>query len=480
MVFSSFLFIIIFFPLSLGTYYIAGTNSLKQLVLILFSLIFYIYGDHVYVSVMIISIMIAWVFGTLIDRNRKYANALTFIGISLILGLLCWFKYMGFISNVFKIYNYVSPEVAHYINNVYLPLGISFYSFQSISYLIDINRREIAHEPSIVKFAMYKTFFPQLIAGPIVRYKDVKQYINTPQLSIDNFAYGLERFVYGLAAKVLIANNCGSIADTVFDMPEPILTAWHVWLGSIGYFFQIYFDFAGYSSMAIGMALMFGIKFKENFNFPYSAASITDFWRRWHISLSSWFRDYLYIPLGGNRHGLVRTLLNSYIVFLLCGLWHGASWNFILWGLYHGTFLVIEKLINTFNLVKLPPFLYFIRIIYVWIVIIISWVLFRSEDLTSSVDYLTIMFSPSKMIYDESIYEILNLKTVLLFLIATIFSSLKLIPNMFNDLLSVEHNKNFLTVFQSIGRLIILVMVFFISLTTLAGTVSNPFLYYRF
>lgn len=464
MIFSSFSFLFIFFPFTLSIYYLTNKYLLKNIILILSSLIFYFCGEHM-LSIMLTSILITWIFGILIECFREYKKLLLFLGVIAILSLLVYFKYFIYYSEMTRIH---------------LPLGISFYSFSSISYLVDVYRKDVKAEKSIISFAMYKTFFPLLISGPIIRYKDIQQYITERKSYITNFGYGLERLVYGLAAKVVIADNIGTIANSVFSMNTIIITPWHVWIGVISYFFQIYFDFAGYSSMVIGMALMFGFKFKENFNFPYSALSITSFWHKWHISLSNWFRDYLFIPLGGNRCGRLKRYFNLYFVFLLCGLWHGASWNFILWGLFHGSFLVIEKFFieNHITLTKLPVI---IKKIYVWLVVMISWIFFRTDNLNSSISYLLIMFDTTKMNYDLAIFELFTFKTLFLVTISTLFSSPKFIPSIFRDLLSIENiDRINLTLIQSFIRILVLLIVFFVTLITLAGTTSNLFLYSHF
>jgi alginate O-acetyltransferase complex protein AlgI len=374
--------------------------------------------------------------------------------------------------------NKFSPALYKYLTKIHLPLGISFYTFQSISYLVDIYLGEIRAQRNIIDFAMYKTFFPQLVAGPIVRYKDIIPYIKQRSFSWRVFSSGIDRFIYGLASKAILANSMGSIANDVFSVEKADLGFYEAWIGIICYSLQIYFDFSGYSSMAIGMAKMFGFEFKENFNYPYSAPSITDFWRRWHISLSSWFKDYIYIPLGGNRCSEIRKIVNLYVVFFLCGLWHGASWNFIVWGLWHGSLLVIEKFFIKFNskIINYTP--RFCSSIYVFLVVMIGWVFFRSDDLNQAVSYLGSMFFYKEILsfkFQLIMIKYFNFKYLLLFVI----SIAMLFPLKFHSYYLIQEDKSSLDC-AMLSKITVKLALLIYSLLSLAGSSFNPFIYFRF
>jgi alginate O-acetyltransferase complex protein AlgI len=453
MVFSSFTFLFLFFPVVLALYYAFPSIRLKTLVLLISSIFFYAWGELGYTWVMIITIILGYGFGLLIERQKNKKLFLT-VGISLLLGLLIYFKYANFIAANLKL-----P-----LEKIHLPLGISFFVFQAISYLIDIYRKELPAQKNILTFAMYKSFFPQLIAGPIVRYKDIASDIEKRKISLSNFASGSEKFIYGLAQKVLLANTIGQASEKIFLLPTNELSALTAWFGALCYMFQIYFDFCGYSNMAIGMAKMFGFNFKENFNYPYTATSITDFWRRWHISLSTWFRDYVYIPLGGNRVSVRKNYLNLYLVFILCGLWHGASWNFLIWGLWHGTFLAIEKKGIT---LKLPRIL---NHIYVWLVVLIGWVIFRNEELPYTINYLKVMFNLNIYRNALSIEEFYSIKLIITFIFAFLlsFPSWLWLQKLFKERIS------------NIVSVIFISFILLLSLFNLAENSFNPFIYFRF
>ena len=344
MVFSEPAFLFWFLPLLLGAYFLcprAGRNAL----LLAASLIFYAWGEGGFVLVMLASIGMNYAFGLLIERRvstHKTCAAL-WLGIIANLLLLAAYKYTGFVSsNLCGLLRWWGVDTADPLP-VHLPIGISFFTFQAMSYLVDVHRRQVPAQRNPLHVALYISMFPQLIAGPIVRYRDIARQIVDRAVTRQGFASGIRRFAIGLGKKVIIANSLAWPADQIFTIPNHELTTAVAWWGVTCYTLQIYFDFSGYSDMAVGLGRMFGFEFMENFNYPYIARSMTDFWRRWHISLSTWFRDYLYIPLGGNRRGRARTLVNLALVFFLCGLWHGASWTFAIWGLYHGLFLILER-----------------------------------------------------------------------------------------------------------------------------------------
>jgi alginate O-acetyltransferase complex protein AlgI len=378
MVFSSVTFLFFFLPAFLLCY---ALLPFRNITLLVFSTLFYTWGEGIFILVLLFSIAVNYLAGRGIaaheGKSRGYALA---TGIAANLLLLAYFKYFGFILFDLLGLTRIDPTVVPH-----LPLGISFYTFQAISYLIDVYRRDARPAKSVWDLALYIMMFPQLIAGPIVRYAKVARQIRRRTIHFNYSIHGLMFFAIGLAQKILIANNVAGVADGIFALPQDSLSALIAWTGAIAYTLQIYFDFAGYSNMAIGLGLMMGFKFPENFNYPYISQSITEFWRRWHMSLSSWFRDYLYIPLGGNRHGALATYRNLLVVFLLCGLWHGASWTFVVWGLYHGVLLVIERLGLARVLESAPRAL---RHLYLLLLVVIGWVIFRAETFDQAAQFL--------------------------------------------------------------------------------------------
>ena len=391
MVFSSSVFVFLFLPLTLFATFIFRSVSWQNAILLFASLFLYTWGETVYVVVLLISIGANYLFGLGVDHfseRPKMAKMMVAGAVTVNLMILGFFKYASFavanINNLLTRFEFtpISFEYNH------LPLGISFFTFQAISYIVDIYRKEAKVQRNFLSVALYISMFPQLIAGPIVRYRDIATRLVERSVSLKGFSEGVERFIIGLGKKMLLANPLGGIADSIFALPGQALTFPLAWAGTVAYTFQIYFDFSGYSDMAIGLGKMFGFRFPENFNYPYISKSIKEFWRRWHISLSSWFRDYLYIPLGGNKKGPTRTYMNLLTVFFLCGLWHGASWNFVVWGLYHGLFLVAERgrfgaLLSTIPTAG--------RHAYAIIIITVGWVFFRAETLPMAISFLTAM-----------------------------------------------------------------------------------------
>lgn len=394
MVFASSLFLFLFLPITLIGYFSLRSTSLRNLFLLVMSLIFYAWGEPVYVLLMIVSIIINYTAGLLIHIYHHKQTPLITKGMILTvciiinLGLLLYFKYANFlINNLNTLLQLLAlPSINYPL--VALPIGISFFTFQALSYVIDVYRKETDVQLNPINCALYVSLFPQLIAGPIVRYHDVAQQIVSRTITSHQFSLGIQRFIFGLAKKVILANTLGEVADKIFEIPGPDLTTGLAWLGITCYTLQIYFDFAGYSDMAIGLGRMFGFEFLENFNYPYVSQSIREFWRRWHISLSTWFRDYLYIPLGGNRGSWLQTYFNLWIVFFLCGLWHGASWNFVIWGALHGAYLVVERLgwQNHLNRLWRP-----LQHGYTLLLVMIGWVFFRADSLGHALQYLASM-----------------------------------------------------------------------------------------
>ena len=385
MVFSSMTFLLFYLPAVLAVYYLAP-NKLKNLVLFVFSLLFYAWGEPVYVGLMIFSTVLDYTCGLTAERFRGTRKAKIALLVSVVvnLSLLGVFKYAHFlIATVNSVFGCALPLLG-----LPLPIGISFYTFQTMSYTIDVYRGDTKAQRNIVSFGAYVSLFPQLIAGPIVRYQTIAEQMDCRTHSSDQFSLGVRRFVCGLAKKVLLANNIGLLWNTISQTDAANLTVLSAWLGLIAFSFQIYFDFSGYSDMAIGLGSMFGFSFCENFNYPYISASVTEFWRRWHISMGTWFRDYVYIPLGGNRCGLAVQLRNIAVVWLLTGFWHGASWNYVLWGVYFGALLIAEKFFLLEKLKKAP----LVGHVYTVFCILISWGLFSFEDMAKGAAYFKAMF----------------------------------------------------------------------------------------
>jgi alginate O-acetyltransferase complex protein AlgI len=482
LVFSSPIFLFYFFPLVLLFYFLFPA---KNLFLLLAGLFFYAWGETHYVLILLISIGLNYLSGILIgnttEGNRR--KIFLWVGLSLNLILLVFFKYVNFFAaNFNQILHWMRlPAIA--VEPVHLPLGISFFTFQAMSYLIDVYRKNNEAVRNPLDLGLYISMFPQLVAGPIVRFGDIADQIKKREVTPSDFTCGIRRFVVGLAQKMLIANILAVPADAVFAVPHQSLTTSLAWLGTISYTLQIYFDFSGYSNMAIGLGLMFGFRFPENFNFPYISKSITEFWRRWHISLSSWFRDYLYIPLGGNRQGVLRTYINLIIVFFLCGLWHGADWTFVIWGFYHGLFIVIERMGLGRWLKRLwSPLAHF----YTMIIICVGWVWFRSESVDQAILMTTALFGRSgryNMIYD--INQFLTQEVLFVLPIAVMFS-IPLISG-FQFLTNIPAIKKFpVKLFPLKKRLVyglealtVLVIMFLVGYQ-LAAQTHNPFIYFRF
>lgn len=374
MVFSSLVFLLAFLPCVLLCYFLMPSVRAKNAVLCLFSLVFYAWGEPVYLFLMLALILVNYAAALAMGKAEKQGRRKLLLGLALLcdLGAIGFFKYGDFtLANLGALLGRPLPVIG-----LSLPIGISFFTFQIMSYTIDVYRRDTPPQRSLLKLAAYVSLFPQLVAGPIVRYQTVAAELDERKESLPLFARGLHRFVMGLGKKVILANGMAMLADTVLDQAA-LPSGGVVWLAVIAYMLQIYYDFSGYSDMAIGMGWMFGFHFLENFNYPYIASSVTDFWRRWHISLSTWFRDYVYIPLGGNRRGLARTTLNMLAVWLLTGLWHGAAWNFVLWGLYYFLFLTAEKLLGKERIEKLPRAL---RHALVLVIVLAGWIIFRMES----------------------------------------------------------------------------------------------------
>ncbi len=484
MVFSSTIFLFIFLPIVLLSYLVFGTKF-RNFVLLFSSLLFYAWGENIFVLLMLVSILLNYTFGILIDRSQnkgKRGTVALIFAISANLGLLCFFKYANFIvANLNNILINLQMSLIE-LDEIHLPIGISFFTFQALSYVIDIYRRDSPVQKNIINIALYISLFPQLIAGPIVRYHDIASQITKRKTQFDDFYYGSHRFIIGLGKKVLLANVLGRAADYIFSLPTETIPAGLAWLGAIAYTLQIYYDFSGYSDMAIGLGRMFGFNFLENFNYPYISKSIREFWRRWHISLSSWFRDYLYIPLGGSRKGVTRTYLNLIIVFFLCGLWHGASWTFVVWGLYHGCFLVCERFKPVKSLLGILPGP--LRHLYVLLVVIVGWVFFRAETFDYALGYLFAMVDfTTPALYNSQLFLNINNEFYIVLIIAVLCSA-PIYKKFEKFLLSwdARHSPQaaLLNSFVSIGNICFVGFVLLYSIASLMGGAYNPFLYFRF
>lgn len=466
MVFSSTIFLCIFLPIVLLGYYICPKKG-RNLFLLIASLVFYAWGEPKYVLLMMLSITINYVFGLLMEKNRQNARRLKLmlvLSVVIDLALLCFFKYTDFvISNINAAF-----DTGFDLLKLALPIGISFYTFQAMSYTIDVYRGDVKVQRNIIDFGMYISMFPQLIAGPIVRYADVEGQLRERSVTMQELSEGAMRFIVGLGKKVLLANQIGALWSEIYALGgnSSALTAW---IGAVAFTFQIYFDFSGYSDMAIGLGRMFGFKFPENFRYPYQSVSITDFWRRWHITLSTWFREYLYIPLGGNRRGLARQALNLFIVWTLTGFWHGAGWNFILWGLYYFVILLLEKLFMLKALDKAPKLL---RHIYSLLLIVIGWVIFACDDITVLLPYLGSMFGANGALGGMDLYW-LTTKAVLLVICA--IASTELPKKLMASCTGSLGEKPAFAV-KAVPALLLLGL----SMVFLIGDSYNPFLYFRF
>ena len=467
MLFSSVSFLYYFLPITLVLYFVSK-DKYKNIILLLASLFFYFYGEPKYTVLMLISAFSAYIHGILIEKFREkgYSKLFLVSGLVVSLGILIVFKYMDFII---KNINYISNSNIKLLRLV-LPIGISFYTFQGLSYIVDVYKKDAKVCRSFVDFATYVCLFPQLIAGPIVRYTTIEDELKNRTHSFDKFAYGVNRFVVGLAKKVILANNLGMIVDIMTKSNEKSVLSY--WMVAIFFSLQIYYDFSGYSDMAIGLGRMFGFDFLENFNYPFISKSIKEFWRRWHISLSTFFRDYVYIPLGGNRVSRGRWIFNLLIVWSLTGLWHGDSWNFILWGLYFALLLIIENLFLQNILSKLPAL---IQHIYAKFFIIISFVIFNNEnikDLWSSL-YNMFNFRGLDLYNDFSTYY---LKSYTVLLIVSVIGATPILKNIIQK---VNKNVTGQKVISTINPILNIVLLVVVTAYLIDGS-FNPFLYFRF
>lgn len=463
MLFTSITFLYYFLPLVLIFYFITP-KKYRNIILLISSIIFYAYGEPKYVFLMLLEIIISYYGAILIDKYPRYKETILAIFITIHLGLLCIFKYTNFlISNINNIFNSnISPL------NIIMPIGISFYTFQIISYLVDVYKKKVPPQKNILTLATYISLFPQLIAGPIVRYKDINEELKNRTITLKDTSYGFRRFIIGLAKKVIIANSLGELFN-ILNNNVPISLV-STWLKSLSYMLQIYFDFSAYSDMAIGLGCIFGFHFLENFNYPYISKSITEFWRRWHISLGSWFKDYLYIPLGGSRRGPLILIRNILIVWFLTGLWHGASWNFIIWGLYFGLILLIEKLFLKKYFSKVPAIF---KHIYVLFIVLISFIIFNSTTIDEAITTIKNLFISNSLINSGTIYY---LKSYLPLILISLIGATPLIKNIYTKLSKNKTLNKILNILEPIYLIILLIIV----TAYLIDSTYNPFLYFHF
>ncbi|RAV03053.1 MBOAT family protein [Paenibacillus sp. YN15] len=449
MVFSSLFFAFGFLPVTVVLYYLSG-KSLRSIVLLAASLFFYVWGEPVYVLLMCGSIMINYCIGILLGRDdagRRKKRLFFIISLVFNLGCLAYFKYLG-----------------------RLPIGISFYTFQTLSYVVDVYRGNIKPQKNPILFALYIAMFPQLVAGPIVKYADIESQLAGRSINFEQFSSGMRRFLHGLGKKVLLANQIGLLWSEVKAMPGTEVSVFMAWTGMIAFALQIYFDFSGYSDMAIGLGNMFGFRFKENFRYPYIAQSISEFWRRWHISLGSWFKEYVYIPLGGSRAGKLKLMRNLFIVWFLTGLWHGASWNFVLWGLYFGALIGIEKLFLQKSMTRWPKAA---RHIYVLLLVVIGWVFFEFTDLTEGVNFLRIMFGmgDNGLIDNQAIVKLKAYAFIYMVCILAASPWLKI-----RGLFFIRMDCN---IYRLAANMYYCALLFILAAYMVSST-YNPFIYFRF
>lgn len=468
MLFSSMTFVYLFLPI-VCLLYLFSKKELHNGILLIASILFYAWGEPKYLAIMFITIIINYFGAILIDKFQKYKKLYLILTVILNLSFLVYFKYFNFIiDNINSLFKLSVDPI-----NVIMPIGISFYTFQAISYTIDVFRGDVKVQKDIYKLALYICLFPQLIAGPIVKYHDVEEQINSRTVDFEKVQYGVKRFIIGLSKKMLIANTLGAVADKIFVQSPDAFSPLIAWLGAISYTFQLFFDFSGYSDMAIGLGMIFGFKFMENFNYPYISKSITEFWRRWHISLSTWFKEYLYIPLGGSRCSMKRTCFNLGVVFLLTGIWHGANWTFVIWGVWNGFFIILEKITNLHKETNSKP-LNFIKHIYAIFIFVIGWVIFRADNINYAFEYIKNMFNlveinPPSVSYALPYY--IDTFEIIAF-VAAILCSMPI----FKNILNIKKENKILYGLINFWLLIL----FIISTATIAASTYNPFIYFRF
>lgn len=467
MLFSSVTFLFYFLPIVFISYYIVP-NKLKNYILLLASIIFYSWGGLLYLPILIVSVFLNYLFGLKIDKYKDYKEKSKKI---LIISIIFNILFLG----VFKYSNFIVDNINTMLNTsiniltIPLPIGISFYTFQAMSYVIDVYRKDGRVQKNIFNLLLYISMFPQLVAGPIVRYETVDSQIENREHSFAKFNLGLERLVKGLFKKVIISNSVGELATIIYGLSSIEMSILTAWIGAIAYTLQIYFDFSGYSDMAIGLGKMLGFDFLENFNYPYISKSVSEFWRRWHISLGSWFRDYIYIPLGGNRCNTFKVYRNLVIVWLVTGIWHGASWNFVVWGCYFCLFIILERLFLNKLLYKLPKI---IQHMYLMIIIIIGWVIFSKENLKSSIEYIKIMFGVGNYPIANG-YAKFYISQYSIILIIAIIASIPILKYIRAKIIKIDN------IIKAL-KPIIIVFSFILITIYLVNSTFNPFIYFNF
>ena len=465
MLFTSISFLYYFLPALIIIYFITP-KKYKNIILLIASLLFYFYGEPKYVFLMIAEIIIAYIGAILIDKYKNQSKNILITTLFIHVFLLIIFKYTDFIIQTINDISNANIKLL----NIALPIGISFYTFQIISYVIDVYNGKVKVQKNIINLATYVSLFPQLVAGPIVRYQTVEKELDDRVHSFNNFAYGIRRFSIGLAKKVLIANALGELCTKAFVLNET--TVIFYWIFGISYMLQLYFDFSAYSDMAIGLGRIFGFNFPENFNYPYISKSITEFWRRWHISLSTWFKDYVYIPLGGNRDGKYKQIRNILIVWLLTGIWHGANWTFLIWGLLFGIILIIEKIFLNKFMEKLPSF---IKRIYVLFIVMILFIIFNAENMSVALTNIKGLFGMNGEVFVND-YTLHYLKSYLPLLIISLFGATPFIKTLIDKLRKNKYANNIINILEPI----LIVMILVVVTSYLIDNSYNPFLYFRF
>ena len=483
MLFSSPIFLFLFLPVVLTVYVLLPGTKARNFWLLLMSLAFYAWGQVDFILLLLASTLMNYGLGLWVDRSENTANRKLAVAVAVFvnIGLLAFFKYADFIVRQLNSVLNLAGIAPIHAPHIPLPIGISFFTFHALSYMIDIYRRRGKAATNPKDVALYIFFFPQLIAGPILRWSAIGPQLLQRAVSLDGFAEGVRRFAGGLAKKVLIANTVAVPADQIFSLPADLFSAPVAWFGALCYTLQIYFDFSGYSDMAVGMGKMFGFTFMENFNFPYLAQSIREFWRRWHISLSTWFRDYLYLPLGGNRVSRARTYLNLITVFFLCGLWHGASWTFVVWGLYHGFFLVLERTRFGKMQAKLPRLL---RHLYTVLVVMLGWVIFRADNFTEAGNYFTALFGLNHAQFKQELPIYLNHEAIAAVILGIAFTGplwnwTRTTCVKLGQVLPAACQPVAL-VFGRMLEILLVAGLLLISSAWLATNTYNPFIYFRF
>ena len=478
MVFSSLIFLYAFFSLSLAGYALCRTQKQQNVVLLIFSLVFYAWGDPKYTLLLLFMALVSWFCASQVERQPEKGKLWVLLASVIDIGLIGYFKYAGLICSIFG-------PVPEFVQKIALPIGISFYTFQLLTYVVDVYRGDAQAQKSYWNVLLYAALFHQCIAGPIVRYKTIEEDLFSDQPRQPEVAKGVSRFASGLAKKVLLANPCGVLADSILlttaTMADPALLAENInhlsslpvaqaWLGMIAYSLQIYLDFSAYSDMAIGMGNMLGLRYLENFNYPYISRSITEFWRRWHMSLGTFFRDYVYIPLGGSRCSFPRAMANTFVVWLLTGLWHGASWNFVIWGLWYFVFLMIERLFLKSKLDKLPG----ISNLYVLVVVVLGWVIFRFTDLRLMLAVLGSMFGVYGNVFSDFGTQIIFQSNNIILAVSA-FACLPVVHRISQNLLEKERKLWYVLLYS-----ILPVVLLLLSTAALVGDSYNPFLYFQF